>query len=230
MKSMSLLQKVFLIIGAVMISMTLYMASNTSDYIDNSIVSVGKVVDYREVYSSSSLTYAPIIEYQIPNGKTLSFASSTSSYPPAYDIGDPVNIRYATGSPQNAMINGFFSLWLGEIIVGGLGCVFLGIAFFGNVFNFFKNRKRTSLTLYGDRIDTKLQGVERNLSLRVNGRHPYNIVTQGLNSRTSERQTFKSQNLWVDPTAYLDDRWITVYVDKRRPKRYFMDVSFLSNG
>jgi len=229
MTSMPLLQKILLIIATVMISLAFYMASNTFDYINHSTRSVGKVVDFKDVYSSRSMTYAPIIEYQLPSGNTAHFVSSTSSYPPAYDIGDPVNILYSNKQPQDASINGFFSLWIGEIIVGGLGVLFLIIGVFGNVLAFFRQRKQASLTLYGDRIDTKIQGVERNLSLRVNGRHPYQIVTQGINTRTSQKQTFKSQNLWRDPSTYLDERWITVYVDKKHPKRYFMDISFLMN-
>ncbi|WP_298769943.1 DUF3592 domain-containing protein [uncultured Shewanella sp.] len=227
MKSMPLLQKIVLIIAVLMLGLAFYMASNTLDYIHGATSGVGKVVDFKEVYSSRSMTYAPIIEYQLPDGKTAHFVSSTSAYPPAYEIGEPVDILYSTKQPQNVSINGFFSLWIGELIVGGLGLVFLGIGLFSPVLAWIRRRKKASLTIYGDRIDTQLQGVECNFQIRVNGRHPYQIITQGINPRTSQKQTFKSQNLWRDPTAYLDKRWITVYVDKKRPKRYVMDLAFL---
>lgn len=227
MKSMPLLQKIVLIIATLMLSLALYMASNTLEYINGSTLSVGKVVDFKDVYSSRSMTYAPIIEYQLPDGKTAHFVSSTSAYPPAYEINEPVDILYSTNQPQNVSINGFFSLWIGELIVGGLGLVLLVIGLFSPILTWLRRRKKANLTLYGDRIDTKLQGVERNFNIRVNGRYPYQIVTQGINPRTSQKQTFKSQHLWRDPTAYLDERWITVYVDKKRPKRYVMDLAFL---
>ncbi|WP_299006640.1 DUF3592 domain-containing protein [uncultured Shewanella sp.] len=227
MKSMPLLQKIVLIIATLMLSLALYMASNTLEYIHGSRLSVGKVVDYREVYSSRSMTYAPIIEYQLPDGKMAHFVSSTSSYPPAYEIGEPVDILYSTKQPHNVSINGFFSLWIGELIVGGLGLVFLLIGLFSPILAWLRRRKKASLTLYGNRIDTKLQDVKRNYNIRVNGRYPYQIMTEGINPSTSQKQIFKSQNLWQDPTAYLDKRWITVYVDKKRPKRYVMDLGFL---
>jgi hypothetical protein len=40
-------------------------------------------------------------------------------------------------------------------------------------------------------------------------------------------RTFHSEHLWCDPTAELRGRSVRVYLDRRRPGRYHMELDFL---
>ena len=79
----------------------------------------------------------------------------------------------------------------------------------------------------GTPIKAKYESVEINRSLKVNGKRPYKIHAQWLNPETDEVHIFDSDNIWFDPTDYITDDEITVLIDKKNPKRYFVDTSFL---
>ena len=88
-------------------------------------------------------------------------------------------------------------------------------------------RKKTYLMAYGNAIETDLQGVERNTSLEVNGKHPWRINSQWLDPVANKLRVFHSENLWFDPAKFLAGKQITVLLDPNNPTRYYMDVTFL---
>lgn len=83
------------------------------------------------------------------------------------------------------------------------------------------------LEQYGTRIVTDFQDVSINTSLSVNGKYPFVGVSQWQNPETSKVHVFTSSNIWFDPTNFIKTDKIIVIVDKRNPKRYSVDLSFL---
>lgn len=69
----------------------------------------------------------PVVEFTSADGTPRTFRSSTGSNPPSYDQGEQVEVLYRTGSPEDARINGFASLWLLPLIFGGIGLVLAGV-------------------------------------------------------------------------------------------------------
>lgn len=76
-------------------------------------------------------------------------------------------------------------------------------------------------------VQIAFQRVEQNKGVSVNGRNPFRLVSQWQNPQTAETQMFRSKNLWFDPTDYVNDSSILVFVDNKNPRKYAMDVSFL---
>ena len=66
-----------------------------------------------------------------------------------------------------------------------------------------------------------------NKSLTVNDRSPFLILTQWLNPATSELHIFESNNIWFDPTNHIKTKKIRVFIDRKNPKKYYVDLSFL---
>lgn len=153
--------------------------------------------------------------------------STAGSNPPSYSKGQKVEVLYLTTEPQNAKINDFFSIWGGSVILGGLGGVFFligsGIILAGSL----TSRKSEYLRKNGMPIETEYQSVEENTAFSVNGRHPFRVLTQWQNPSTSELHIFKSNNLWFDPSSYIESKKITVFIERNNPKKYFVDLSFL---
>ena len=87
----------------------------------------GTVVGLRESNDDGSTTYAPIIDYFV-DGETYEMASSSYSSPPAYHVGQPVQVLYDRSNPNNARINNFWELWLLPIIFVGLAVLFTAIS------------------------------------------------------------------------------------------------------
>jgi hypothetical protein len=228
MKTIGFLKHAFALIGFAMLVGAVFWYQNTRAFVGAAVSAQGTVVDLVAVRSSDGTTYRPVVRFQDGDGRTVEFSSSTSSNPPRYSRGEQLTVLYKPGDPHEAEIDGWFSLWGGPTIVAGLGSLFFlvggGIIFAERA----RLRREEALRASGLRIDTDFQSVELNTSLRVNGRHPFRVLTQWQNPSTSEIHVFRSSNLWFDPEKYLPaDKRIPVYIEPGNPRRYFVDLSFL---
>jgi hypothetical protein len=76
-------------------------------------------------------------------------------------------------------------------------------------------------------IATEFQSVEQNKSETIGGQHPYQIISQWLDSRTNKVYVFRSQNISFNPEKFIQRKEIQVRIDPDNPKKYSMDISFL---
>jgi uncharacterized protein DUF3592 len=216
-------------IGALMLFIALVLWNKTRSFVARAASAQGVVTELIVVRDKDggSDTYKPAVQFTTPEGQEVNFTSSFSSRPPAYDVGEAVPVLYIPGHAEEARLKGFGSLWLGPTILAGLGAVFglIGgsILYAGRM----GEKKRDYLMAYGNSIQTDYQGVDRNTSLKVNGRSPWRITSQYLDPTTNKLRIFHSENLWFDPTNFIKTRQLTVLVDPKDPKRYHMDTSFL---
>jgi hypothetical protein len=228
MKKLGTFSYVFLGIGCLMLAIAIFLWINTKRFIANSRSTQGTVVELIEVRNDEgSVTYKPVVQYQAPNGELITYTASFSSKPAPYDVGEIVEVMYAPDDPHDILLRGFMSQWFAPTLLGGMGLIFAGI---GGGILFARrvgNRKKHFLMAYGNAIQTDLQGVERNTSLEINGRHPWRIASQWLDPVSSKLRVFYSENLWFDPTRFVSGKQVTVLLDPKDPKRYHMDVSFL---
>ena len=78
----------------------------------------GRVVRLEESDSSEGgcCVYSPVVEFKA-NGQTYSFEGDNASYPPAYDVGEEVNVIYHPNDPDTAQINKWTERWLFPLII-----------------------------------------------------------------------------------------------------------------
>ena len=78
----------------------------------------GKVIRLEESNDSESgcCVYSPVIEFEA-NGQTFTFEGDNASDPPAYDVGEEVNVIYDPKDPDTAQINKWTERWLFPIII-----------------------------------------------------------------------------------------------------------------
>jgi len=227
MRSVAIVKWVFTLVGLGMLVGAALLYLNTRSFLARASVAPGVVIDLVASRSSDSITYRPVVRFSTAVGERVEFASGTSSNPPSYAKGEAVEVLYSPNQPRDAKINGVFSLWGGSLILGGMGGVFLliGVGIF--VVPMLGARGDERLIRTGMSVETKFQSVELNTRFEMNGRHPFRVVTQWQNPATSEIHVFESHNLWFDPTEYVKDRKIRVFVDRGNAKRYHVDLSFL---
>ncbi|WEJ73075.1 hypothetical protein [Pseudomonas sp. PSE14] len=108
-----------------------------------------------------------------------------------------------------------------------LGVVFLAIGGGIILAGRWKAARIAYLQQNGVLVSADFQSVEINQSVSVNGRNPYVIVCQWLNKETSELHLFESDNIWFDPSDYIERDTIEVLVDRGNPSKYHVDISFL---
>ena len=210
-----------------MLTGAFYAYKSTKTFLETAARTEGTVVELIRSRSDGSDTYKPVVHFVDQNGKTIEFTSSTSSNPPSYSVDEKVGVWYDPMKPQHAEIDGYFSLWGITAIFGGLGAIFFLVGAGIIVGTTVKSRQDEHLRTRGPPIETDLQSVQLNTSFEVNGKHPYKVLTQWFNPFTSEVHVFESDSVWFDPTSYLKDRKITVFIENDNPKKYLVDLSFL---
>jgi hypothetical protein len=229
MKTIAIVKYTFTLIGLCMLVGAIFIYRSTNSFLAEAVKTQGTVVGLAQSRSSDSNTYKPVVQFTSQTGQPIEFVSSTGSNPPSYSKGQKVEVLYSPTLPQNAKISGFFSLWGGAVILGGMGGTFLligaGIIFAGAL----KGRKDEFLKKNGTPIETDYQSVELNTFLAANGRHPFRVLTQWQDPSTSELHIFKSNNMWFDPSSYIKSKKITVFIEKDNPKKFYVDLSFLPN-
>lgn len=227
MKTLTLIKYIFLSVGLCLLLVASLLYQNTHAFLTSARLTEGTVIDLVESSTKDSTVYQPIISFQDQNGDAFEFKSTSGSNPPGYLPGDKVEVLYEADNPEGASINSFFSLWGGTVIVASLGGVFFLIGGGILLFTFLKARSDNYLRLHGTRIETQFQSIELNESVSANGQHPYCVISHWFDPETSEIQIFKSDNLWIDPSDHIKSRFITVFIDKKKPHKYYMDTSFL---
>jgi hypothetical protein len=76
-------------------------------------------------------TFQAVIEFEA-NGQTYSFNDDTSSYPPRFDLGETVMVRYDRSNPNIAQIDSRFPLWLvPSCLMAGLLVTLIGVNIVG---------------------------------------------------------------------------------------------------
>lgn len=229
LKIIVIIKYIFTLVGIGMIIGAFLIYKSSATFVGNAIETQGKVIELVRVRSSdnSSYYYKPVVTFKTSKGEAVEFTSSSGSNPASFSVGEEVPILYLPAKPQEAKIKGFFSLWGAAAIVGGIGSVFFLVGIIILLVAKLKNKKEKYLKQYGTPIETRFQSVQLNKSFEVNGRNPFQVLTQWQNPSTSEIHVFKSNNIWFDPTDHINDREITVYIEKNNPKKYFVDLSFL---
>jgi len=127
----AVLRLVFGAVGLVLCAVAWLLHHNTATFIASAGRTQGEVMRLLHVESSKrneSGTWKPLVRFKAPSGEIIEFAPSSSSSPPAYEVGETVDVFFDPNDPQDAMLDGFFSLWGGAAITGGLGLVFLLVA------------------------------------------------------------------------------------------------------
>ena len=223
----SFVKYTFTLLGIGMLIGAFFLFSNTHNFLKSSLTTTGTVIKLISSKSDDSTTYRPVVEFKTPAGKIIEFTSSAGSNPPSYSKGEIVEVYYDEATPEKAKINGFFSLWGGVTILGILGAVFSTIGASLLIATRQKSKNIERLKLIGSPVKAKFQSVEKNGSYTLNKRNPYQIYAQWKNPMTSKLHIFKSDNIWFDPTDHIIDDEITVLIDRKNPKKYHMDISFL---
>ncbi len=82
-------------------------------------------------------------------------------------------------------------------ILGALGAIFFAIGAGIILFAVYQARKAADLMKNGKRCLTTVQRVELNEHLRVNGKNPYQVLTQWQNPATGQTRIFQQQQRLV---------------------------------
>jgi hypothetical protein len=84
----------------------------------NGVTTSGTVVRLNEQSDAEGgcCTYVPVVDFNV-NDQVYTFEGDNASDPPAYQVGEQVNVRYDPTNPNTAQIDSFFERWIFPILI-----------------------------------------------------------------------------------------------------------------
>lgn len=227
MKVFKFFPYIFSFAGVAVLALGIFLTIKNIVFLSNATTTEGTIVGFSKTKINSKTIYSPVIRFTSMTGNQIECASSTSSSIPSYNVGEKIEILYNVKSPHEVKVNDFSSKWGAISILILIGTVFsiLGIK---NIISEKKKIKELNhLKKFGKEINTDFQQVIYNTSRSINGKHPYQIVSQWLETSTNKIHEFTSDYIWYDPTLYIKSDKIKVIVNSQDFNKYFVDISFL---
>jgi hypothetical protein len=120
---------IFIALGALFLAGALIDAHFTQKFLRESVTTDGTVVGLKPTHRvrRRRVTFAPVFRFVTEDGRPVTVVSHTSSNPPAFNLGEAVKVHYKKDHPDDALIDSFGQLWLGDIVFASAGALFTGI-------------------------------------------------------------------------------------------------------
>lgn len=229
MKKVKFIFYTFAIVGVIALIIDYFVFQSESQLAKNGIETKGIVIEYSEDNSDRTTIYFPIILFHTEDNRNITFVASQGSSHFDYEIGEEVDVIYLPDNPQKVAINSFLGQYGGTLVLSSIG----GIFFFTGAIPLFylkrKANKNKQLLRDGLPIKAKISMIAINKRVRINNNSPYQIIAKHSNTSDNHVTRYISDYIFFDPTPYIKDEFVTVYIDKKNPKKYYLDISFLAN-
>jgi hypothetical protein len=119
---------IFLVIGAVMIGLAIFVFNRTRRFLRTALDATGTILELRESSGSEGGTvYSAVVAFQTTCGRSIRWEESMASNPPAGQPGEQLVMKYDPANPQKARIAKATRMWFMPMLFGGLGLLFLGL-------------------------------------------------------------------------------------------------------
>lgn len=226
MRNFGIAGVIFAMVGFLMLLGGGLWAHSTSTFIDDAGSAQGEVIELVARRSSDSTTYAPRYRFVVEGQQAYTVISSSSSSPPAYDVGEQVKVLYDPENPTDAKIDSFMGLWFGPVLIIGMGLVFSLIAVIP-AFMFWRRRNDVKhLMRQGIPVMAEFQRVEQGTEDK--GQSAFYIVARWHDQANNQVHVYRSEPVGFDPAEFISPKQlITVLVHKQKPTVYYVDTSFL---
>lgn len=224
-KSEKITAIVLLLVGTALLGGGIWLFVGKLEFLDRSTITDGVVTDLESSTSKNGKTYRPVVTYRDGSGQEQTFASLMSSSPASFEVGESVKVRYESGKPSTAVIAAYWEVWGTITVVLGLGLIFLAIGISTIHDAIRRKRLREELPKTGRMIELpgRAEKVQSSKS-----KTEFFVRSEWHNTEDGKIYLFDSKRFHFDPTSFLTNRLVQVWIDPQSPKkRYYVDVSFL---
>ncbi len=212
---------VFFLIGVVWLILGIRFVSNAEEVYGV----ISDITSYRD--SDGDRHYTAYVDYEFDGEYYHDVA--LSSYSSSMRVGKEVKVLVDPEDPGNPQT--IMSSIVGGIIFAAFGAVFASVGFIPMILMGRSGSKGKKLKEQGRYIMAKIESIEQNRRVAINGRHPYLIYCSHEDVFSGTIYRFKSKSLWYDPDAYFRvGMEIKVYVDGQDYSKYYVDVDEPENS
>jgi hypothetical protein len=101
----------WLIAASVALAVALVSGGFTGRFISHSVVAKGTVTGLNEQSGENGKMFAPEYTFVTQDGRIWNAVSTSSSNPPAYQVGQSIRVLYDPHYPEHNRIDSFWHLW-----------------------------------------------------------------------------------------------------------------------
>lgn len=227
MKLLRIATAASLTIGLGLSGLAIQMGLSTRAFLATATAVQGEVRALMPERGNNGLLFKPVIAYTDHAGQARAYVSPVASNPPSFQEGEAVALWLAPPPSNEVRLNAFMNLWGGTVVCGLLGGTF---ALFGGTVmavGWWRSRRANRLQSEGRQVLARIQAVELDQTFSMNGRHPYRIVCQWQDPRTQALHLFESEPIWFDPSPFLKDEAMPVWINPDQPREHHMDLAGL---
>lgn len=93
-----------------------------ANFLSRAVPATGTVTDLeRSSSSEGGYSYCPVIQFTSRDGQVVSYEGNVCSDPPAYAIGDRVELVYDPEDPEHVQMDNFWSKYVAVFVTGVIG-------------------------------------------------------------------------------------------------------------
>jgi hypothetical protein len=129
----SLVGIIFFLIGLAALVSGIISVLKVRRQVAGSAKATGTVINFAKTMGRSGYLYCPQVDFADETGKRIGFQSKVGAQPPAYAVGQRVQVIYKRSNPLEAEIDSLASLWFapGCMVLFSLAFTVLGLILFG---------------------------------------------------------------------------------------------------
>jgi hypothetical protein len=165
------------------------------------------------------------IRYFSADGIERTYKGTQSGKGRKYHDGEKIKVFYSIDNPDKCRIS--------DGIKGGKKVLFWTlILLLFNLFSVYQGRKKdkteNNFKTTGRKVEAQILKIDTDLTITALEKHPYCIDCKWVDPITGKEYTHTIRYVWTDPKTLLAGRnSIDVYIDRKDPEKYFMDIGFL---
>ena len=210
MKAVRIVASVFLAVGLLMLAAGYVGSEDNAAYFKRAQCVRGELTEIDRHDEACEITY------EIDGRR---YDKRLQVYTSDMRVGQTIDVYYMDNDPESIRTEysdlPFFILRI-------IGVSFAGMAALTCVIAACARRSRERLLRDGTRVTARVEQIAPNLSITVNGRHPWRIVCRGVDPATGQERIYYSQNLYENPSGRLQGDQVQVAVEGRR---YAVDLA-----
>ena len=214
---------IYAVIGIIFLAVGIIVSVHNKEFFKNSkqtdavISKIDK--DYYRASDGERRTQHNVwVKYEV-NG--IQYEQLLDYYDSDMSEGDIVTVNYSPDDPSEIKTDAASKVLDHVIIPLGGAFVLLGLILM--LKKLLSDQKRKRLIRLGECINGIITNVEINKFVTVNNRHPYRAECEVIDPYSGERLICRSDNITND-ISFLIGREVTVYIDRKNKKNYFVDI------
>jgi hypothetical protein len=127
---------VFLVLAGALVLGSLYCAYRAMRFRERAEERDGTVIGLKQIsHPRRQPTYAPVVQFQAPNGRLITFTASFSANPALHAVGQTIRVLCPPDQPENARLASRWTLYFAPAVMLIIGVGFTLIGAYGSGIN-----------------------------------------------------------------------------------------------